>query len=253
MKETAHTENGWILVTGHSGGIGQAIIRKLLQARYSVYGVSRSNVSLNQEASNGSSLLEASVDLNNTDILGDLVVGISNQIGPLRGFVHCAGEDLLKPLYLTKSTDYFDLFRTHVVVPLLILSKLSSSAKYIQQDFSAVLISSLATHEGAKGHVAYAAAKGALEGALKACCAELLPRKARVNIIVPGVVSTPMSEKWIARLGTESRLALQNSYPLGFGSPDDIANATNFLLSADSRWITGQKFIMDGGHLIQSV
>ena len=39
------------------------------------------------------------------------------------------------------------------------------------------------------------------------------------------------------------------SYPLGIGKPQDIANITAFLLSKKARWITGQNYILDGGYL----
>ncbi len=112
-----------------------------------------------------------------------------------------------------------------------------------------MLVSSLAAHEGDCGNAAYAAAKGAVEGMLKPAAAELAPRGVRVNAVVLGVVDTPMAhDTWMSRSTQEQIDARRARYPLGFGTPENVAGVIDFFLCDDSAWITGQCLVADGGH-----
>ena len=114
---------------------------------------------------------------------------------------------------------------------------------------AAVLVSSLAAHEGDCGNAAYAAAKGAVEGLLRPAAAELAPRGVRVNAVVHGVVDTPMARNsWMARCTPEQIDARRARYPLGFGTPEKVADVIDFFLGEASAWITGQCLVADGGH-----
>jgi len=117
-------------------------------------------------------------------------------------------------------------------------------------DTACVLVSSLSVHEGAKAHVAYAAAKGAVEGILKPAAAELVSKGIRLNEVVLGVVETEMARSWLDKLPPEQLKAITDGYPMGLGSPASVAKVIAFLLSPDSSWITGQTLICDGGHML---
>jgi NAD(P)-dependent dehydrogenase (short-subunit alcohol dehydrogenase family) len=57
-----------------------------------------------------------------------------------------------------------------------------------------------------------------------------------------------MTENILNQGNLEKRM--ENLYPLGFGQPDDISDAVDFLLSEKARWITGQQITVDGGRTI---
>ena len=66
----------------------------------------------------------------------------------------------------------------------------------------------------------------------------------RVNAVAPAVVKTKFAEALYE--GREEKVA--DAYPMKrLGTPEDIAGAVSFLLSADSSWITGQTMTIDGG------
>ena len=56
-----------------------------------------------------------------------------------------------------------------------------------------------------------------------------------------------MSEKYMAKLSPEQIARIEAAHPLGFGTPEDVAGPVRFLLSEDSRWITGTTMMIDGG------
>jgi len=241
-----------ILVTGANGGIGEAVVRKLVKMDFNVIALSR-NIELAEEKfKDEDRCLCIEYDLNDLDGIAELVKGITKEYGGLRGLVHCAGFDRLAPLYLSKRSDIEALFSIHVTAPMLLCGQIAKKGN-ASEGCSIVLISSLSSHEGAAGHTAYAAAKGAVEGFLPSAAAELSVKGIRLNVIVPGVVRTKMSEGFIGKLDEVQRTALEDSYPLGLGEPSDVANMAAFLISDEARWITGQKFIIDGGHMCRRV
>ena len=60
-----------------------------------------------------------------------------------------------------------------------------------------------------------------------------------------------MSKKWIDNLNEEQKRELEQSYPLGVGKPKDVVNFIDYLLSDKASWLTGQKYILDGGHQVR--
>ncbi len=74
---------------------------------------------------------------------------------------------------------------------------------------------------------------------------EVVKRRIRVNCLSPALVETPLLEATAQVVGSMD--TERNNYPLGFGKPEDIANAAIFMLSDASRWVTGTTLVMDGG------
>ncbi|MFM7292547.1 MAG: SDR family NAD(P)-dependent oxidoreductase [Planctomycetia bacterium] len=110
---------------------------------------------------------------------------------------------------------------------------------------SVVLFSTVAVGQGMPMHASVAAAKAAVEGLTRALAAEWAP-KIRVNAIAPGLVDTPLAARLLS--SPEKRDALAARHPLKrIGTPADIAALARFLVSAESDWVTGQVFGVDGG------
>jgi NAD(P)-dependent dehydrogenase (short-subunit alcohol dehydrogenase family) len=93
---------------------------------------------------------------------------------------------------------------------------------------------------------AYAAAKGAVVALSRSMAAYYAPHGIRINVLAPGLVRTPASE----RAGNPELLAfIQKKQPLtgGMVDADDVARTAIFLLSEDARSITGEAIAVDGG------
>ena len=108
-------------------------------------------------------------------------------------------------------------------------------------------MSSIWSKFGARGYSLYCASKGALDSAMRALAIELAPI-VRVNSVLLGAINTPMSEKSFS--DAEIMQNINNQYPLGVGHTNDAACMVEFLLSSDSRWMTGQQIVLDGGRSI---
>lgn len=80
---------------------------------------------------------------------------------------------------------------------------------------------------------------------------ELAPQDIRVNCIAPGVVKTPMVKRLTKDAPPEVMEAMEASYPLGTGMPEDVSGSIVHFFSPASRWATGSHLIIDGGRTIQ--
>lgn len=95
---------------------------------------------------------------------------------------------------------------------------------------------------------AYATAKAAIEGFSKACAAYYAPHNIRFNVIAPGLIATPMSER--AQKDEQISVFIRTKQPLDggrMGQPADLDAAVVYLLSDASRFVTGQVLTVDGG------
>ena len=221
-----------ILLIGGSYGIGNAIA-KALQNEAHVYIASRTNANL--------------TDLNCTHIPFDATndfLDISKLPSIIDGLVYCPGSINLRPFKGIKpeafEADMHINFISLVKVIQTILPNLIAS-----EQSSIVLFSSVAASMGMPFHTSVAAAKGAIEGFSKALAAEYAP-KIRVNVIAPSLTDTPLADKFLSTDEKREKSAMR--HPLKrFGTSNDIAEMTCFLLSEKSSWISGQVFHVDGG------
>lgn len=109
-----------------------------------------------------------------------------------------------------------------------------------------VNISSISALTGLNGIAPYAASKWALRGLSKTAAMELGPRKIRVNTIFPGTINTEMGN--VAKESEDALNARQTGLPIArIGQPIDIAQASLFLASDESAYMTGAEIVVDGG------
>jgi NAD(P)-dependent dehydrogenase (short-subunit alcohol dehydrogenase family) len=115
---------------------------------------------------------------------------------------------------------------------------------------SIVINGSINAHIGMPNSAVYAASKAAVISLAKTLSAELLPRGARVNVVSPGPVHTPLYGKLGLDSATLEATAaqIQAQIPLGrFGTPDEIASTVLHLSAPESAFIVGTEIIVDGG------
>jgi 3alpha(or 20beta)-hydroxysteroid dehydrogenase len=107
-----------------------------------------------------------------------------------------------------------------------------------------VNISSVAGLRGSPGAIAYSATKWALRGMTKAAAIDLAARNIRVNSIHPGPIDTPMLD---VRTPEQNQQRLQQVPMKRMGTAEEIADLVLFLVSDESRYITGAEIAIDGG------
>jgi len=223
-----------ILIIGASSGIGKELANKLSANGYNVWGTYNSK-EVNENKENLKYLkLDVLEDRLNLEELPEII----------DGFVYCPGSINLKPFNRIKPDEFIKDFELQVVGA---INVLQSILPRIQKSTngSIVFFSTVAVKIGLPFHTIVSTSKGAIEGFTRALAAELAP-KIRVNCIAPSLTDTPLAA---SLLNTEQkREANAQKHPLKrIGTTNDIASMAEFLLSADSSWITGQVFYVDGG------
>jgi 3alpha(or 20beta)-hydroxysteroid dehydrogenase len=107
-----------------------------------------------------------------------------------------------------------------------------------------VNISSVAGLRGSPGAIAYSATKWALRGMTKAAAVDLAPRGIRVNSVHPGPIDTEML---LVRTAEQNARRLQSVPMRRMGTAEEVADLVLFLVSDESRYITGAEVAIDGG------
>jgi len=240
-------EGRTILVTGATSGIGLATARRLSEEGATLICSARTKERLDEIVAElpGSEHMSLPFDASSEEEVASAGSALRDGNRKLHGAVMCAGQHFLRPLQLSKTSHFQELFAANVLSSLLCTKM--AIRHTAPEGGSIVWLSSAAALIGNTGEMAYAASKGALLSACRSVATELAPRRIRVNTVAPGVVETPMSEKWLSQLSPEQKAAVSSRHLLGLGSPQDVAAAIAFLLSDDSRWITGSCLTIDGG------
>ncbi len=94
---------------------------------------------------------------------------------------------------------------------------------------------------------AYAASKGAVISLTRSIASYYAPRGIRANVICPGLIATPMSQRAQENENIRARLPQLQPLTSSFGTPKDVANAALYLASDESSFVTGSVFTVDGG------
>ena len=233
-----------VVVLGATGAIGSSILRQLRssQAHPLAFGRSPEKLATLSEVAAESHIL----DLRKPDEWEATIAVLA----PVDGLVVATGSLEVLPFSLLTAEKFSASLETNVVAPAAFLRCLLR-AKKLNPNASVVFIGSISGIRGAAGHAAYAASKSALLGLVRTLALELAPRKIRVNTVSPGLVDEGMGANFRAHVTPEQFAAYVSAYPLGAGTSADVAAAVSFMLSPDSRWITGQDLVVDGGSTLR--
>lgn len=236
-----------VLVTGASSGIGRAIAIALSrqQARVVITGRDQPRLLETQQAMDNTAItIPADLsDRNERERLIELLPALD-------GLCHAAGIINPFPIRYIDEEQFDKVFGINGSAPILLTARLLGKKK-INEAGSIVFISSIASERGMKGGSVYSASKAALEAFSRTITLEHASKRIRSNCLKPALVKTAIYDQ--AKEHAQAAGAINNyeeyisRYPLGIGSPEDVAAAAIFLLSDASRWITSTSLVLDGG------
>lgn len=186
--------------------------------------------------------LSSNSDFSSIDNFNILDPATYLEIDSIDGIVYFPGSINLKPFKRLSMDEFKKDYDINVLGVLNILkfyqSKLTIGA-------SVVFISSVAASVGMPFHSSISMCKSSLEALARSLAAEWAP-KVRVNCVAPSLVNTKLSERFFRNEKQQEQM--NSRHPLNkTGSPEDISNAIEFLLSKKSSWVTGQILNIDGG------
>lgn len=241
-----------VLVTGASGGIGQATARRFALAGYPVvlhYHSNRAAVDALAEelAGQGCRVMLQQADLRDSAQVAQMVQQIGQQWGPVGILVNNAGIAQQKLFTDITDAEWHDMFAVHVDGAFYCTRAVLPDMIHRKQG-CIINVSSMWGQTGGSCEVHYSAAKGALQAMTKALAKEVGPSGIRVNCVAPGVILTEMNTRM---LDQETLDGLQEETPLqALGTAEDVASMIYFLSTAEAGFVTGQIIGVNGGMVI---
>ena len=232
------------LVTGATGGIGEAVARALHAQGASVvlHGTRAEKLEALQKDL-GARAFTLAVDLSDRDAVAGLVDAASALAGPISILVNNAGITRDGLLMRMKDDDWDSVLEVNMTASMS-LCRAAMRGMMKARTGRIISISSVVGVTGNAGQTNYAASKAGMIGFSKSLAAEVASRGLTVNVVAPGFIETPMTDV----LDKSQKSALLTRVPAGrLGHADEIAATVAFLASDEAAYITGATLHVNGG------
>ena len=232
------------LVTGASGGIGEAVARALhAQGATVVLHGTRAEKLEALQKDLGARAFALAVDLSDRDAVAGLVDAASALAGPISILVNNAGITRDGLLMRMKDDDWDSVLEVNMTASMS-LCRAAMRGMMKARTGRIISISSVVGVTGNAGQTNYAASKAGMIGFSKSLAAEVASRGLTVNVVAPGFIETPMTDV----LDESQKSALLTRVPAGrLGHVDEIAATVAFLASDEAAYITGATLHVNGG------
>ena len=243
------------LITGATGGIGEATAKLFLQEGANVMLVARSAAKLKETCGRlgeGKNLAHFVADATDEAATSAAVAATVKAFGGVDILLANAGtEGPVKPIEAQSLADFEQVLRTNVIGVWLSMKHCVEPMK-ARGGGSMIALSSIAGMIGSPGLAPYVASKHAVYGLVKSVALELGASNIRVNAIGPGPIDNRMIRSIETQLSPENpdavrdflmtKIALQR-----YGTSEEVAKLALFLASDDASYCTGGIHMIDGG------
>lgn len=236
-----------VLVTGSSRGIGRAIALRLARASHDIVLHCRSRRDQAEAVQAEIQAMGRSARILQFDIADraacrrELEADVEAH-GAYYGVVCNAGLTRDGAFPALSDDDWDQVLRTNLDGFYNVLQPLTMPMVRRRQPGRIICITSVSGLIGNRGQVNYSASKAGVIGAAKALAVELGKRRITVNCVAPGLIDTEMLD---AELPIEEMLKMVPAQRMG--TPEEVAGAVNFLMSAEAAYITRQVIAVNGG------
>jgi len=233
-----------VLITGATGGIGKSIARKMREkgAKLILSGT-RQDVLNNIVSEFGNEAKGIVTDLNDKDDIISFADEAEKCFGQIDVLINNAGVTADNLFMRMKDEDWEKVININLTAAMRLTRQVIRGM--IKKRFGRVIfISSVVGYTGNAGQTNYSASKSALVGLTKSLALEVASRGITCNLIAPGFISTPMTDK----LSDDQKNNIVKNIPVNrLGMPDDISNACVYLASDEASFITGSTLHINGG------
>jgi 3-oxoacyl-[acyl-carrier protein] reductase len=243
---TASSTRRVALVTGGSGGIGQAVVEKLATNGFSVavhYAGNRAKADavVASIVAAGGSALAVGGDVANEDAMQAAFDEVEATFGGVDVVVNTAGIMILAPIATLDLDDLDRMHRTNIRGTFVVSQQ---AARRVRAGGAIVNFSTTVTRTSFPAYGAYVASKAAVEALTLVLARELRGKDITVNAVAPGPTATAL---FLDGKDEQTVQNLSKAAPLErLGTPDDIAETVAFL-AGPARWVNGQVLFVNGG------
>ena len=247
-------ENMKCVVTGGASGIGAATVRRFVREGADVCILDRDLISAERLASEcGGETFALELDVRQETAVRRAAERVLSRWGVIDVLVNNAGSELNKTYDETTMDEWDRVLDTDLKGPWL-LCKYFVPSMVEHGAGSVINVSSLNGLVGFPLSTAYGSAKGGLVVFTKDMAIELATSGVRINCVCPGVIQTPMMERWTDLMPDkeEAKAMLRGVMPVGrMGTAEEVAGAILFFASEDSSLCQGAVLSVDGGFTAQ--
>lgn len=231
------------LVTGGSGGLGEASVERLVADGFFVYFTYGENAQKAQEIESKFSNVKAIQYKHGETEASEVLKQIKTEQGKIDVLVNNLGITNDKLLATMKSDDFMNVIDVNLRSTFE-FTKATVKMMSRKKCGKIINVSSVVGVSGNLGQANYSASKAGMIGFTKSVAKEYARKNINVNSISPGFVETAMTDK----LSDEIKETACSHIDLNrFAKPEEIASVISFLASDDSSYISGQNIIVDGG------
>lgn len=243
-----------VLLTGATGGMGQAISRALVDAGARLVAADLdpdAGAALVDDLGGGDSVVFCPTDVADASAVERMVAVATERFGRLDHAVNAAAIEFETVPLADLADDDFDRMMQVNSTGLFTCMKHEIRAILDHGDGGSIVnIASSSSFRPQRDQTAYTASKHAVLGMTRSAALDYARHGIRVNAICPGAIDTPMLHKAMERRGRSAADVAGRLSPLGrFGRPDEIAAAALWLCSDSSSFTTGHALAVDGGML----
>jgi len=233
-----------IIVTGASGGIGNAIIKKLSEAGANILASGTRIEKLEELKKNFEGIKILKFDISQSDKIEEFIENATGELGgSLDGMINNAGitQDNLA---IRMSLDEWQKVININLTSTFLMSKFAIKKMLKNKSGKIVNITSVVGHTGNLGQANYTASKAGIVAMSKSLAIEYAKKNININCISPGFIQTAMTDK----IDDKFKEVIISKIPSArLGEPEDIANAVLFLSSDQSNYINGETLHVNGG------
>ena len=233
-----------IIVTGASGGIGNAIVKKLNDCGANILASGTNVEKLNKLKSEFKNIKILNFNISQNEKIEEFIDKATNEIGGnLDCIVNNAGitqDNLAIRMSLDEWKKVIDINLTSTFL----LSKFAIKKMLKNKSGKIINITSVVGHTGNLGQANYTASKAGIIAMSKSLAIEYAKKNININCISPGFIKTAMTDK----IDEKFKEIIVSKIPSArLGNPEDIANAVIFLASDQSDYINGETLHVNGG------
>ena len=235
-----------ILITGASGGIGSSIVNKFQDDHKLILTSSSESTLVKLKQKYGSGHYYYLLNFRDTNSFESTLKKISTDHKDINVLVNNAGITDDSLILRMKKDQWDNVINTNLSSNFLIIKYLLPNM-IKNKNGSIIGISSVVATSGNPGQANYVASKSGMIGFYKSIALEVASRNINVNVISPGFIISPMTDK----LNENQKETILEKIPMKrFGKADEIAYLVYFLSSDKSNYITGQNIHVNGGMLM---